>query len=201
VRERRARAAELDSEYPVVRCPFFGAERTTDVHAPPQSETALPLRILIICHANTSRSVIAEALLKQLLRERGLADRISVQSGGIAPYARDGALVSLDARLVLRDEGIHLPPDSVATDLKTNRSLIAEADLILAMTDEQLHMLRATFPEAAGREAHTLKAFAGLTGDIEDPAGRDEAFFAARRDEIKACLLRAVDRLALIVGR
>lgn len=153
-------------------------------------------KILIICHANTSRSVIAEALLKQMLRERALDDRVSVQSGGIAPFARDGALVSLDARLVLRDEGIDLPPDSVATDLKNNRHLITEADLILAMTDEQLRMLRATFPEADGKEAYTLKGFAGVPGDIEDPAGRDEAFFANCRDEIKACLVRAIERLA-----
>ena len=155
-----------------------------------------PRRILIICHANTSRSVIAEALLKQMLRERGLAERIDVRSGGIAPYARDGALVSLDARLVLRDEGIELPPDSVATDLKNNRGLIGEADLILAMTDEQLRILHTVFPEAAGKPTYTLKAFAGVRGDIEDPAGRDEAFFAACRDEIKACLVRVVDRLA-----
>jgi protein-tyrosine-phosphatase len=155
----------------------------------------LPRRILIICHANTSRSVIAEALLKQMLRERALDDRISVQSGGIAPFARDGALVSLDARLVLREEGIDLPPDSVATDLKNNRHLIRDADLILAMTEQQITMLRAAFPEAAGKEVHTLKAFAGVAGDIEDPAGRDEAFFAACRDEIKLCLTRAIDRL------
>jgi protein-tyrosine phosphatase len=156
----------------------------------------VPRKILIICHANTSRSVIAEALLKQMLRERALDDRISVQSGGIAPFARDGALVSLDARLVLRDEGIHLPPDSVATDLKNNRHLISEADLILAMTDEQIAMLNKGFPEAAGKEIYTLKAFAGIDGDIEDPAGRDEQFFAACRDEIKACLTRAIERLA-----
>ena len=151
--------------------------------------------ILIICHANTSRSVIAEALLKQMLRERALDHRISVQSGGIAPFARDGALVSLDARLVLRDEGIHLPPDSIATDLKNNRHLIREADLILAMTEEQIAMLRGDFPEAAGKEVYTLKAFAGAPGDIEDPAGRDEAFFAACRDEIKRCLPRVIERL------
>lgn len=153
-------------------------------------------KILIICHANTSRSIIAEALLKQMLRERALDERITVQSGGIAPFARDGALVSLDARLVLRDEGIDLPRDSVATDLKNNRHLILEADLILAMTDEQIRMLHAGFPEAAGKEIHTLKAFAGVDGDIEDPAGRDEQFFAACRDEIKACLTRAIERLA-----
>jgi protein-tyrosine phosphatase len=155
----------------------------------------VPRKILIVCHANTSRSVIAEALLKQMLRERALDDRVSVQSGGIAPYARDGALVSLDARLVLRDEGIHLPPDSVATDLKANRHLIADADLILAMTDEQIRILRAAFPEAAGKEVVTLKALAGIGGDIEDPAGQDEAVFAACRDEIKACLARAIDAI------
>lgn len=155
-----------------------------------------PRRILIICHANTSRSVIAEALLRQMVRARGLDDRISVRSGGIAPYARDGALVSLDARLVLRDEGIDLPPDSVATDLKNNRHLIREADLILAMTDEQIRMLRATFPEAGGKPAYTLKAFAGVPGDIEDPAGQDEAVFANCRDEIKDCLARAIEKLA-----
>ncbi len=155
----------------------------------------MPRRILIICHANTSRSIIAEALLKQMLAARGLAQRFVVRSGGIAPYARDGALVSLDARLVLRDEGIDVPADSVATDLKNNRHLISEADLILAMTDEQIRMLHATFPEAGGKEIHTLRGFAGDPGDIEDPAGQDEAFFASCRDQIKACLARAIERL------
>lgn len=152
--------------------------------------------ILIVCHANTSRSAIAQALLRKLLAERGLADRWHVASGGIAPYARDGALVSLDARLVLRDEGIDLPPDSVATDLKRNRHLIDQADLILAMTAEQIRMLRAGWPEAAGKEIYTLKEFAGQGGDIDDPAGRDESVFAACRDEIKACLERMLARLA-----
>jgi len=152
-------------------------------------------RILIICHANTSRSAIAEALLKKMLRERALHEQVTVTSGGVAPFARDGALVSLDARMVLRDEGIHLPPDSVATDLKTNRHLVREADLILAMTDQQIEILRAVFPEAEGKPVYTLKAFAGDPGNIEDPAGRDEAFFANCRDEIKACLERAIARL------
>jgi len=156
----------------------------------------VPRRILIICHANTSRSIIAEALLKRMLDARGLAEQFTVRSGGIAPYARDGALVSLDARLVLRDEGIDVPADSVATDLKNNRHLITEADLILAMTDEQIRMLHDRFPEAHGKEIHTLRAFAGQPGDIEDPAGRDEAFFADTRDQIKACLTRAIERLA-----
>jgi protein-tyrosine-phosphatase len=58
--------------------------------------------ILLVCHANTCRSVIAAELLKRELARVGLDKRWEVLSGGIAPYARDGALVSLDARLVLR---------------------------------------------------------------------------------------------------
>ena len=156
----------------------------------------IPYRnILIICHANTSRSIIAEALLRQMLDQHGLGDTITVQSGGIAPYARDGALVSLDARLVLRDEGIHISPDSVSTDLKRNRHLIDEADLILAMTWQQVEMLRAQFVEAENKDTQTLRAFAGLAGDIDDPAGQSEEIFALRRDEIKECLVLALPRL------
>lgn len=152
-------------------------------------------KILIICHANTSRSVIAEALLKRMIAERALEDHLQVQSGGIAAYARDGALVSMDARLVLRDEGIHVPPETTATDLKRNRRFVEEADLILAMTRSQLEMLRENFPEADGKPVFTLKEFAGAPGDIEDPVGKGDAEFAACRDEIKSCLERALPRL------
>ena len=56
-------------------------------------------------------------------------------------------------------------------------------------------MLRAEWPEAADKQIYTLKEFAGLTGDIDDPAGQDEDVFARCRDEIKACLLRSIERL------
>lgn len=152
-------------------------------------------KILFICHANTSRSVIAEALLKKMLAERALHDHLSVRSGGIASYARDGALVSMDARLVLRDDGIEIPADSVSTDLKRNRHLIEDADLILAMTDQQVRMLREAFPEAAGKPVYTLKEFGGGAGNIEDPVGKGDAAYAACRDEIKACLQPVFARL------
>lgn len=158
-------------------------------------------RILFICHANTSRSIIAEALLKKMLEERALHDHLAVESGGVASYARDGALVSMDARLVLRDEGIHIPSDAVSTDLKRNRHLIADADLILAMTEQQVQMLRQAFPEAAGKAVYTLKAFAGGHGDIEDPVGKGEDVYAACRDEIKACLEKVMARLAPALSR
>jgi protein-tyrosine-phosphatase len=159
------------------------------------SATPSTRRILIICHANTSRSIIAEAVLLRLLASRGVGDRFQVRSGGIAPYARDGSLVSLDARFVLRDIGIHLPEGAGATDLKRQRHLITEADVILAMTDQQRSMLAQAFPEADGKPVMLLRELAGETGDIDDPAMQGEDVFRHCRDEIVRCLEAGFPRL------
>jgi protein arginine phosphatase len=159
------------------------------------SEGSAPRRrVLVVCHANTSRSIIAEKVLQRLLCEHGLAGAVQVRSGGIAPYARDGSLVSLDARLVLREVGIELPPEAGATDLKRQRHLLAEADVILVMTDQQRQML-AGFPEAAGKPVLTVRELAGESGDIADPSMQDEDFFRSCRDQIVECLEAGLPRL------
>ncbi len=151
-------------------------------------------RVLFVCHANTGRSIIAEALLKKMLRDRRAED-ILVRSGGIAPYARDSSLVSLDSRLVLRDEGIEIPPDATSCDLKAHPEHIADADVIVVMTAAQRCMLEAQFTEAAGKEVVTLRELAGEDGDIDDPAGQGGDFYQACGNEIRRCLERGIARL------
>jgi protein-tyrosine-phosphatase len=41
----------------------------------------------------------------------------------------------------------------------------------------------------------TLRELAGESGDIEDPAARDENFFRHTRDEINRCLELGLERL------
>jgi protein-tyrosine phosphatase len=154
-----------------------------------------PRRVLVVCHANTSRSIIAEAVLLRLLASRGLGDRVAVSSGGIAPFARDGSLVSLDARFVLREIGIHLPEGAGATDLKRHPDHIEAADLILAMTEEQRAQLTAKFPESAGKRVVLVRELVGETGDIDDPSMKDEDVFRFCRDEIVRCLDVGFDAL------
>jgi protein-tyrosine phosphatase len=158
-------------------------------------------RILFVCHANTSRSIIAEALLRRMLTTQAPSETVHIYSGGIAAYARDGALASLDARLVLRDEGIELTAGTSSTDLKNHPELVEEADLILAMTEQQLEMLRSVYPRVESKPLYTLRSFAGYQGDIDDPVGKSEAVFAACLAEIKQCLERAMPRFLLDTNR
>lgn len=151
--------------------------------------------LLIVCHANVSRSVMAEAILRRMLAERNATDRFSIESGGVAYYARDGALASLDARLALEEIGIDIAADTVSIDLKRHRHLVSAADVIFAMTDEQVAMLHEGFPEARGKAIYTLREFAGDSGDIEDPQGQDTSVFNACRDVIFECWRKSIDRL------
>jgi protein-tyrosine-phosphatase len=143
---------------------------------------------------------MAQLLLERMLAGRGVDGVIRIRSGGIANYARDGMLASLDARLALREEGIHLSEEDFAsTDLRRHRHLLAEADLILTMTALQKQMLDA-FDEARGRPVLTLRELAGEDGDIDDPATQGEDVFRACRDEIKRCLEKSVERLLMILS-
>jgi protein-tyrosine phosphatase len=151
--------------------------------------------VLFICAANTARSVIAEHLLRRELNRRGLDGLICVRSAGIAAYARDGALVSLDTRLALRDIGIELAEEASSTDLKHHPELLEAADLALAMTEQQVVELRRGFPVASGREVLTLRAFVGESGDIADPYEKGSDHFARCRDEIARLVTLAADRL------
>jgi protein-tyrosine-phosphatase len=138
---------------------------------------------------------MAHVLLAHMLAERDARDRIRIRSGGIASYARDGMLPSLDARIVLREDGIELAENTLtSTDLNRHRHLLTEADLILTMTAAQKQTI-AHFHEARGRPVFTLREFVGEAGDIGDPATQGEEAFRACRDEIKRCLRQGLDRL------
>ena len=156
--------------------------------------------VLVVCHGNTCRSVMAQALLEQMLAARRAGGAIRVSSGGVGNNARDGMIPSLDARLVLREEGIHLAETTiVSTDLRQHRDVVAGADLILTMTAQQKVAL-AGLVETDGRTVFTLREFAGEDGDIGDPMGAAEDVYRACRDEIKRCLNVSLDRLLVTLS-
>ena len=154
--------------------------------------------VLIVCHANTARSVMAQVLLERMLAARGFA-AVRVCSGGVAHWARDGMIPSLDARLALRDEGIRLDEDAItSTAIALHPEIVAAADVILTMTGEQKAFMEA-LDGALGKPVLTLRELAGESGDIADPAMQGEDVFRACRDEIKRCLEQSMDRLLALL--
>lgn len=150
--------------------------------------------VLLVCHANTCRSVMAHALLERMLAEQGLGDRVRVRSAGVSPYARDGMLASLDARLVLKEIGIRLEEDTiVSTDLKTHRDLLGETAVVVTMTAEQKRLVAALVADVP--PMLTLRELAGESGDIGDPVGQGEDTYRACRDEIARCLAKGFQDL------
>lgn len=144
--------------------------------------------VLLVCHANTCRSVMAHVLLERMLAARGLG-AIRVRSAGVARFARDGMLASLDARIVLREVGIHLAEDAfTSTDLRSHPELLHQARVVVTMTADQKRTV-AEFG-AAPRPLLTLRELAGEEGDIGDPVGQGENVYRACRDEIIRCLDR-----------
>ena len=138
---------------------------------------------------------MAQKLIERMLAERGLGDRVHVGSAGVWTYARDGMIPSLDARLALREVGIELAENGMAsTALREHSEILDTADLVVTMTMEQTFLVRA-LANGRGVDVVTLPELAGESGDIADPAGQGEEAFRAARDEITRCLALGFDRM------
>lgn len=139
---------------------------------------------------------MAEAMMKKLLMSRGMKDgHVHVASGGVAPYAREAGAISLDAKLLMKEEGAEGFLEGFRSrDLNRHLDMVSGADLILTMTRSQRDKVLA-MPGVKGRQVYTLKEFSGESGDIEDPAGKGEEAYLACKEEIRRCLEKAVNLL------
>jgi len=118
---------------------------------------------------------------------------IKVMSGGISSNARDGMLISLDARLVMKEIGINLPEDSLSIDLKKHPKLIYDSNLILTLTERHKEEIR-RFIKSNNKVILTLKEFAGDSGDIADPSMKELNGFRSAREEIKECIIKGLEK-------
>jgi protein-tyrosine-phosphatase len=145
--------------------------------------------VLVVCSVNTARSPMAVGYLKYFFDKNKI--EASVNSGGISSHARDGMLISLDAKLAMEEEGISLPDKYVSIDLKKHTELINNADLILTLTSKHKNEIL-QYINGSQKDVFTLSEFAGELGDIADPSMKGLEGFRQARDQIKSFLLKGI---------
>ena len=149
------------------------------------------MRILFVCTGNTCRSPLAESIARRMVEERGLSDRIAVESAGASAWpdapASDGALlVAMENGLDLGDHRARL----------LSPEIVGRADLVLAMGPH--HLDRAEALGGTGK-SWLLTAYAGDGGvgrAVSDPFGGDLGVYRATYEELTREIGAVLDRVA-----
>jgi len=136
------------------------------------------MKILFVCMGNICRSPTAEGVMRSLVREQGLEDRIEVASAGTGGW-HAGEPPDARATAAARRRGIAL--DGAARQVRPED--FEDFDLLIAMDRENLRGLLAIAPdEDAAAKVHLLREFdpasAGAPDlDVPDPYyGGDRGF-------------------------
>jgi protein-tyrosine phosphatase len=156
------------------------------------------VRVLFVCLGNICRSPTAEGVMRALVREAGLEDRIELDSAGTGAWHIDEP-PDARATAAARERGIALEGRA----RQVERSDFAEFDLIVAMDASNLEDLRRIAPDESARaKIKLLRDFDPSSDgelDVPDPyhggaRGFDDVFdlvhsaCAALLDELRAAL-------------
>ncbi len=149
--------------------------------------------ILFVCTGNTCRSPLAEGLCKRLLAERlgcpveELPRRgFVVISAGVSAMMGCGA--TPEAIESARALGVSLEGH---LSRPVTGALLAQADLVFAMTRGHLRTLAAGWPRCDA----TVEVLLPDGGDIPDPIGGDQETYAQCAEHIVACLQQRLEQL------
>ena len=122
-------------------------------------------KLLVVCMGNICRSPMASAVLQAGLEQRGLKDRLLVDSAGTYG-GHQGELPDRRARQLAAQRGY--PAIQTERARRVTDEDFERCDLILAMDRHNLAALRERCPAAHALKLHLFLAYAGL-GEAEVP--------------------------------
>ena len=169
----------------------------TPVSPSSRARTGKPeLHILFVCMGNICRSPTAEGVMRRLVEDAGLADRISVESAGTGAW-HAGEPPDRRATLAARRRGIGLEGAARQVTPEDFRDF----DLLIAMDRSNLRDLLAVAPdEDAADKVRLLREFdptsAGAPDlDVPDPYYGGDRGFETVLDMVEAACRGLLDDL------
>ena len=151
-------------------------------------------KILIVCTGNLCRSPMAMALLQaKLARDEARRDWV-VESAGT--WATEGRPASDHAVAEMTERELDL---SCHEARPVTRALVAEADLVLVMTQNHAEAIKTAFPDQA-RKIYLLSEMIGREYDIYDPYGSSRMEYTYTAKELEGMIESGYERIVALVG-
>ena len=123
-------------------------------------------RILFVCHGNICRSAMAEFILKDMARERGIEERFYIESAAVSDEEM-GNPIYPPAKRCLTQHDIWF--DNQKRSRQITRADYDRFDTIICMDASNLRLIRRFFPEDPQGKIHLMMSYAGKGRDVADP--------------------------------
>ena len=128
------------------------------------------LKICLVCHGNICRSPMAEFVMKDKLRERGLDKFVEVCSRATS-YEETGNPVYPHAVAKMKSKGVTIEPHFATT---LERCDYGKYDMFVGMDLNNVQRMRYTFSNDPERKVSKLLDYTDNPRDIADPWYNDD---------------------------
>lgn len=123
-------------------------------------------KILFVCHGNICRSPMAEFILKEMVRQRGIAEEFHIESAAVSTEEIGNGIYP-PAKACLTRHGIPFSKEKRARQVTP--SDYAAFDHIICMDTSNLRLIKRFFPADPEHKIRLMMSYANQDRSVADP--------------------------------